>query len=175
MNNTATLIPSDQLIIAAKGHRITAADISHALFYANSRMLAMHLHVDKSFAPALPSYAEAFYTLMKWEMETFVTLFINICFITQLSATIPQLLKDVLSTMTDIWTLHLSANSNKSDDYNIAHIPDYFNNWWRESLGCYRVIDMLPKSSVQDIMDLVAWHFSHLPDYVRTGLLPYIV
>jgi hypothetical protein len=65
MNNTATLIPSDQLIIAAKGHHITAADISRALFYANSWMLAMHLHVDKSFALALPGYAEAFYTLIK--------------------------------------------------------------------------------------------------------------
>ncbi|KAG1882238.1 hypothetical protein F4604DRAFT_1921981 [Suillus subluteus] len=191
MNNTVTLIPSDQLIIAAKGHQITAADISRALFYANSRMLAMRLHVDKSFAPALPGYAEAFYTLMKWEMETFVTPFINICFITRLSTTIPQLLKDVLSTMTahtlvdrrpdvhailqDIRALRLSADSNKSDDYDIAHMPDYFNDWWRESLGCCRVSDMLPKSSVQDVMDLVAWHFSHLPDHVRTGLLPYIV
>ncbi|KAG2745955.1 hypothetical protein P692DRAFT_201868139 [Suillus brevipes Sb2] len=128
MNNTATLIPPDQLIIAAKGHHITAANISRALFYANSRMLAMHLHVDKSFAPALPGYAEAFYTLMKWEMD-------------------------------DIWSLRLSADSNKSDDYDIAHMPDYFNDWWKESLGCCRVLDMLPKSSVQDVMDLVAWHF----------------
>ncbi|KAG2030283.1 hypothetical protein BDR03DRAFT_1017306 [Suillus americanus] len=148
MNNTATLIPPEQLIIAAKGHHITAADISCALCYANSWMLAMRLHVDKSFAPALPGYAEAFYTLMKWEMETFVMPFINICFITWLSATIPKLLEDVLSTMTahtlvdwqlnvnailqDIQALHLSADSNKSDDYDIAHMLDYFNNWWRE-------------------------------------------
>jgi hypothetical protein len=69
MNNTATLIPPEQLIITAKGHHITAADISCALFYANSQMLAMCLYVDKSFAPALPGYAEAFYTLMKWEMD----------------------------------------------------------------------------------------------------------
>jgi hypothetical protein len=69
MNNTATLIPPEQLIIAAKGHHITAADISHALFYANSWMLAMRLYVDKSFATAMPGYAEAFYTLMKWEMD----------------------------------------------------------------------------------------------------------
>ncbi|KAG2738709.1 hypothetical protein P692DRAFT_20882419 [Suillus brevipes Sb2] len=146
MNNTATLIPPEQLIIAAKDHHITAADISRALFYANSRMLAMRLYVDKCFAPALPGYAEAFYTLMKWEMDTFVTPFINICFITRLSATIPQLLRDVLSTMTahalvdcrpdvdailqDIRSLRLSADSNKSDDYDIAHMPDYFNDWW---------------------------------------------
>ncbi|KAG1732335.1 hypothetical protein EDB19DRAFT_1912054 [Suillus lakei] len=191
MNNTMTLIPSDQVIIAAKGNHITAADISCTLFYANSRMLAMCLYVDKSFATAMPGYAETFYTLMKWDMETFVTPFINICFITQLSATIPQLLKDVLSTMTahilvdqkpdvnailqDICTLRLSADSNESDDYDIARMPDYFNDWWKESLGCCRVSDMLPKSSIQDVMDLVEWHFSHLPDHVRTSLLPYIV
>jgi len=69
MNNTATLIPSDQVIIAFKGNHITAADISRALFYANSRMLAMRLYVDKSFATAIPDYAARFYTLMKWEME----------------------------------------------------------------------------------------------------------
>jgi hypothetical protein len=69
MNNTATLIPSDQVIIAAKGNHITAADISRALFYANSWLLAMHLHVDKSFSTAMSGYAETFYTLMKWEME----------------------------------------------------------------------------------------------------------
>ncbi|KAG1803526.1 uncharacterized protein HD556DRAFT_1303602 [Suillus plorans] len=191
MDNTVTLIPSNQVIIAAKGNHITAADISRALFYANSRMLAMRLYVDKSFATAIPGYAETFYTLMKWEMETFATPFINICFITRLSATIPQLLKDVLSTMTahtlvdrrpdvnailqDIRALRLSADSNKSDDYDIAHMPDYFNDWWKESLGCCRVSDMLPKSSVQDVMDLVEWHFSHLPDHVKTGLLPYII
>ncbi|KAG1720292.1 hypothetical protein EDB19DRAFT_1836061 [Suillus lakei] len=121
MNNTATLIPSDQVIIATKGNHIITADISRALFYANSRLLAMHLHVDKSFATAMPGYAQAFYTLMKWEMETFVTPFIN------------------------------------------------------DTLGIGRVSDMLPKSSVQDVMDLVGWHFSHLPDHVRTGLLPYIL
>ncbi|KAG1724123.1 hypothetical protein EDB19DRAFT_1915683 [Suillus lakei] len=145
MNNTATLIPPEQLIIAAKGHHITAADISRALFYANSRMLAMCLYVDKSFATVMLGYAEAFYTLMKWEMDTF-----------------------------DIRSLRLSANLNTSDDYDIAHMLDYFNDWWKESLGCCRVSDMLPKSSVQDVMDLVAWHFSHLPDHVRTSLLPYI-
>jgi hypothetical protein len=32
-------------------------------------MLAMRLYVDKSFATAMPGYAEAFYTLMKWEMD----------------------------------------------------------------------------------------------------------
>lgn len=69
MDNTVTLIPSNQVIIAAKGNHITAADISRALFYANSRMLAMRLYVDKSFATAIPGYAETFYTLMKWEME----------------------------------------------------------------------------------------------------------
>ncbi|KAG2111304.1 uncharacterized protein F5147DRAFT_772024 [Suillus discolor] len=169
MNNSATLIPSDQVIIAAKGNHITAADISHALFYANSRLLAMRLHVDKSFATAMPGYAQAFYTLMKWEMETFVTPFINICFITRLSAVIPKLIKDVLSIMTahtlvdqqldvhailqDIKALCLSVDSNKSDDYDIAHMQDYFNDWWKDTLGCCQVSDMLPKSSVQDVME----------------------
>ncbi|KAG1726918.1 hypothetical protein EDB19DRAFT_1914415 [Suillus lakei] len=191
MNNTATLIPSDQVIIAAKGNHITAADISCALFYANSQLLAMCLHVDKSFATAMPGYAQAFYTLMKWEMETFVTPFINICFITWLSAVIPKLLKDVISIMTshtlvdrqpdvhaisqDIKALSLSVDSNKSDDYDIAHMQDYFNDWWKDTLGIGWVSDMLPKSSVQDVMDLVGWHFSHLPDHVRTSLLPYIL
>lgn len=69
MNNTVTLIPPDQVIIAAKGNQITAGDISRALFYANSRLLAMRLYVDKSFATDMPGYATNFYILMKWEME----------------------------------------------------------------------------------------------------------
>jgi hypothetical protein len=76
MNNTATLIPSHQVMIALPGTDttpgdifITAGDISRALFYANSRFLAMRLYVDKSFATDMPGYAETFYTLMKWEME----------------------------------------------------------------------------------------------------------
>ncbi|KAG2030327.1 hypothetical protein BDR03DRAFT_1017243 [Suillus americanus] len=112
----------------------------------------------------MPDYAETFYTLMKWEME--------------LSTVIPQLLKDVLSIMTahtlvdqrpdvnaillDIKALRLSVDSNKSDDYDIAHMPDYFNDWWKDTLGCCRVLDMLPKSSIQDVMDLVGWHFLQL-------------
>jgi hypothetical protein len=91
---------------------------------------------------------------------------------------IPQLLKDVLSIMTahtladrqpdvhailqDIKALRLSVDSNKSDDYDIAHMQDYFNDWWKDTLAGCRVSDMLPKSSVQDVMDLVGWHFSHL-------------
>jgi hypothetical protein len=69
---------------------------------------------------------------------------------------------DVDAILQDIRSLCLSADLNKSDDYDIAHISNYFNDWWKESLGCCRVSDMLPKSSVQDVMDLVAWHFSHL-------------
>ncbi|KAG0703273.1 hypothetical protein DFH29DRAFT_874534 [Suillus ampliporus] len=184
MNNTATLIPSDQVIITAKGNHITAGDISRALFYANSRLLAMRLHVDKSFATAMPGYAETFYTMMKWEVETFVTPFINISFLTRLSAVIPQLLKDVLSIMTahtlvdwrpdvnailqDIKASSLSVHSNKWDDYDIAHMPDYFNDWWKENLGSCRVSDMLPKSSIQDVMDLVGWHFSQLLHQILT-------
>ncbi|KAG1870277.1 hypothetical protein DFJ58DRAFT_723174 [Suillus subalutaceus] len=156
-------------IIAAKGNHITAADISRALFYANSRMLAMRLHVDKSFSLAMPGYAEAFYTLMKWEMETFDVLS------TMTAHTLVDRRPDVNAILQDIRALRISADSIKSDDYDIAHMPDYFNDWWKEPLGCCRVSDMLPKSSVQDVMDLVAWHFSHLPDHVRTSLLPYIV
>ncbi|KAG1738639.1 uncharacterized protein EDB91DRAFT_1249172 [Suillus paluster] len=178
MNNTVTLIPPDQVIIATKGNQITAGDISRALFYANSRLLAMHLYVDKSFATDMPGYATNFYILMKWEMETFVTPFINISFITQLSAVVPHLLKGVLAIMTahtlvdrqldvdailqDIKALRLSVDSNACDDYDIAHMPDYFNDWWKESLGSCRVSDMLPKSSIKDVMDLVEFHCSQL-------------
>ncbi|KAG1717903.1 uncharacterized protein EDB91DRAFT_1090489 [Suillus paluster] len=44
-------------------------------------------------------------------------------------------------------------------------MPDYFNDWWKESLGSCRVSDMLPKSSIKDVMDLVEFHCSQLgPD-----------
>ena len=72
MNNTRTIIPSDQVMIAAKGDSITARDISHALFYANARLSAMLLYLHKSFATAIPGYAAAFYALMKWEIEVTV-------------------------------------------------------------------------------------------------------
>ncbi|KAG2127671.1 hypothetical protein DEU56DRAFT_758558 [Suillus clintonianus] len=164
MNNTVTLIPSDQVIIAAKGNQITAADISRALFYANSRLLAMRLHIDKSFAPAVPGYAECFYTLIKWEMEDVLS--------TMTAHTLADRRLDVNAVFQDIRALRLSADSNTSDDYDIAHMPDYFNDWWKESLGCCRVSDMLPKSCVQDVMDLVRWHFSQLCIHVTVDYNP---
>lgn len=69
MDNTATLVPSDQVIISAKGNNITAGDICRALFYSNCRMFTMRFYVDKSFATGMPGYATAFYTLMKWEID----------------------------------------------------------------------------------------------------------
>lgn len=70
MNNASTLIPPDQVMIAtANGPHIAAGDVSRALFYANARLSAMLLYLQKSFATGIPGYASAFYTLMKWEME----------------------------------------------------------------------------------------------------------
>ncbi|KAG2106695.1 uncharacterized protein F5147DRAFT_774687 [Suillus discolor] len=191
MNITGTLVASDQVIVVYSDGQITAGEISRALFYANSRLLAMRLYVGKSFATAMPGYAEKFYRLMKWEMETFVTPFINISFLSKCSAVIPKPLQDVIAIMvvqtlvdrqpdvnevlSDIKALALSVDSITSDQYDIAHMPDYFNAWWKENLGSCRVSDMLPKSSVQDVMELVKGHFSELPDHVETGLLPYML
>ncbi|KAG2087462.1 uncharacterized protein F5147DRAFT_658966 [Suillus discolor] len=191
MNNAVTLVPSDQIIVVYSDGEITAGEISCALFYANSRLLAMHLYVDKSFATAMPGYAENFYTLMQWEMETFVTPFINISFLSRCSATIPKLLHNVIAILVvhklvdrqpdvnevlmEIKALPLSVHSAASDQYDIARMPDYFNAWWKENLGSCRVPDMLPKSSVQDVMELVEGHFSELPDHVETDLLPYML
>jgi hypothetical protein len=36
---------------------------------------------------------------------------------------------DVDAILQDIWSLRLSADLNKSDDYDIAHMLDYFNDW----------------------------------------------
>ncbi|KAG2105028.1 uncharacterized protein F5147DRAFT_775348 [Suillus discolor] len=139
----------------------------------------------------MPRYAARFYQLMKWEMETFVTPFINISFISRCSVVIPKHLQDIISIMVvhalvdrqpdvneflrDIKELPVSVDSAASDEYDIAHMPDYFNAWWKENLGSCRVSDMLPKSSVQDVMELVEGHFSELPDHVETGHLPYML
>ncbi|KAG2143561.1 uncharacterized protein EDB93DRAFT_1251977 [Suillus bovinus] len=139
----------------------------------------------------MPGYAENFYTLMQWEMETFVTPFINISFLSRCSATIPKPLHNVIAILVahklanqqldvnevlmEIKALPLSVNSATSDEYDIAHMPDYFNAWWKENLGSCRVPDMLPKSSVQDVMELVEGRFSELPDHVETDLLPYML
>jgi hypothetical protein len=73
MNNASTLIPPDQIMIAAlSAPPIAAVDVSRALFYANARMAAILLYLHRSFATGDPGYAAAFYTLMKWEMEVFI-------------------------------------------------------------------------------------------------------
>jgi hypothetical protein len=69
---------------------------------------------------------------------------------------------DVNEVLMDIKALPLSVNSATSDEYDIARMSDYFNAWWKENLGSCRVPDMLPKSSVQDVMELVEGHFSEL-------------
>ncbi|KAG2339244.1 hypothetical protein BDR05DRAFT_1003507 [Suillus weaverae] len=178
MNHTGDLVGSDQVIMAYSDGQVTAREISRALFYANSRLLAMHLYVDKSFATSLPGYAEAFHTLMKWEMETFVTPFINISFLSRCSAVIPTLLHDVIAIMIahtlvdrqpdvseifmEIKALDISVHCNQSDEYDIAHMPDYFNAWWKDNLASCKVSDMLPRSSVQDVLELVEGHFAEL-------------
>ncbi|KAG2048431.1 hypothetical protein BDR06DRAFT_1012994 [Suillus hirtellus] len=171
--------------------QVTAGEISCVLFYANSRLLAMRLYVDKSFATSLPGYAEAFHTLMKWEMETFVMPFINISFLSRCSAAIPTLLHDVIAIMIahtlvdrqldvteifmEIKALDASVHCHQSDEYDIAQMPDYFNAWWKDNLASCKVSDMLPRSSVQDVMQLVEDHFAELLDHVETGLLPYML
>jgi hypothetical protein len=73
MNNASTLIPPDQIMIAApNAPPIAAVDVSRAFFYANARMSAILLYLHKSFAADIPGYAAAFYTLMKWEVEVLV-------------------------------------------------------------------------------------------------------
>ncbi|KAG2141449.1 uncharacterized protein EDB93DRAFT_1105727 [Suillus bovinus] len=191
MNHTGDLVGSEQVIMAYSDGQVTAGDISHALFYANSHLLAMRLYVYKSFSTSLPGYAEAFHKLMKWEMETFVTPFINISFLSRCSAVIPTPLHHVIAIMiahtlvdrqpdvteflTDIKALNLSVHCKESDEYDIACMPDYFNAWWKDNLTSCKVSDMLPKSSVQDVMELVEGHFVELPDHVETGLLPYML
>ncbi|KAG1837563.1 hypothetical protein DFJ58DRAFT_846405 [Suillus subalutaceus] len=149
MNNTGKLVPSDQVIIAYSDSQITAGEISRALFYANSRLLAMRLSVDKSCATGTPGYAEKFHTLMKREME--------------------------VSTWSSGHLVIRPSGHPAIRPSSHPDIPYYFNAWWQENLGSCRVSDILPKSSVQDVMELVEGHFSELPDHVETGLLPYML
>ena len=73
MNNASTHIPPEQVMIAApNAPPITAGDISRALFYANARLSAILLYLQKSFATGDSGYAVAFYTLMKWEIEVII-------------------------------------------------------------------------------------------------------
>ena len=62
----------------------------------------------------------------------------------------------------NIKQLRLSVVSNKWDDHDIARMGDYFNDWWKENLSLCRVSDMLPRSSITDVMDLVEGHFLQL-------------
>jgi hypothetical protein len=69
---------------------------------------------------------------------------------------------DANDILMNIKELNLSVDSNKWDDRDIACMGDYFNDWWKENLASCRVSDMLPKSSITDVMDLVEGHFSQL-------------
>ncbi|KAG2094649.1 uncharacterized protein F5147DRAFT_657123 [Suillus discolor] len=184
MNHTGDLVGSAQVMMAYSDGQVTAGEISHALFYANLRLLAMRLYVDKSFATSLPGYAEAFHTLMKWEMETFVTPFINITFLSRCSAVIPTLLHDVIAIrmahtlvdrQPDVTEIFMEIKA-------LDLLCTAINQMNMILPGCQttlmhggRTILPLARSSVQDVMELVEGHFAELPDHVETGLLPYML
>jgi len=69
---------------------------------------------------------------------------------------------DANDILMNIKQLRLSVDSNKWDDHDIARMGDYFNDWWKENLSLCRVSDMLPRSSITDVMDLVEGHFLQL-------------
>jgi hypothetical protein len=116
-----------------------------------------------------------------------MTPFINICFLVRSSAVIPELLKDVLAIMTahamvhrqpdvdsflkDIKSLDHNASSTAWDRYDIIH-TQYFNDWWKVNLAGCRVSDLLPKSSLQDVMELVEDFFSELVSDLKSRHLP---
>jgi hypothetical protein len=69
---------------------------------------------------------------------------------------------DVTEIFMEIKALDASVHCNESDEYDIARMPDYFNAWWKDNLASCKVSDMLPRSSVQDVMQLVEGHFAEL-------------
>ncbi|OJA21105.1 hypothetical protein AZE42_09906 [Rhizopogon vesiculosus] len=153
----------DRQVILYSDGQITAGDISHALFYANSRFLAMGLYVDKSFATAMPGCS----TVIPQLLHSVIAVMIHL--------TLVDRQPDMKKFLMDIKALSLSVDSDEPDEYDIARMPDYFNAWWKDNLASCRVSDMLPKLSVQDVMELVEDHFLELPDHVDTSWLPYML
>jgi hypothetical protein len=116
-----------------------------------------------------------------------MTPFINICFLVRSSAVIPDLVRDVLAIMTshdlvhrqpdvisflkDIKSLDHKASSTAWDRYDIVR-TQHFNDWWKENLAGCSVSGMLPKSSVQDVMDIVEDFFSDLVSDCKSCYIP---
>ncbi|KAG2150344.1 uncharacterized protein EDB93DRAFT_1103559 [Suillus bovinus] len=168
MNNTVTLVPSDQIIVAYSDGEITTRDISRALFYANSRLLAMRLYIDKSFPPPC-LIMQKFFTHScngKWRCSATIPKPLHNVIAILVEHKLMNQQPDVNEVLMEIKALPLSVNSATSDEYDIACMPNYFNAW---------VLDMLPKSSVQDVMELVEGHFLELPNHVETDLLLYML
>jgi hypothetical protein len=116
-----------------------------------------------------------------------MTPFINICFLVRSSAMIPDLVRDVLAIMTshdlvhrqpdvisflkDIKSLNHKASSTGWDRYDIMR-TQHFNDWWKENLAACSISGMLPKSSVQDVMDIVEDFFSDLVSDCKSCYIP---
>jgi len=76
---------------------------------------------------------------------------------------------DVDGILNDIRALHHNVYCNKWDEYDIIHIYYYFNDWWKENLAGCAVSHMMPKSSVRDVMDLVADYFAQLVSHSNSS------
>lgn len=106
------------------------------------------------------------------------------------SATIPQLLRDVIAIMTshalveresdvisvlhDIKALNRKAYSSRLDDLDIIE-SYYYNDWWKENLADCTASDMMPKSSVKDVMDLVDDFFSVLVRHQHSDHFSFLI
>ena len=116
-----------------------------------------------------------------------MTPFINICFLVRSSAVIPDLVRDVLAVITSHDFVHRQPDviSFLKDIKSLDHKPactgwhrldivqtQHFNDWWKENLAGCGVSGMLPKSSVQDVMDIVEDFFSELVSHCRSYYIP---
>lgn len=80
---------------------------------------------------------------------------------------------DFISFLNDIKALDHKACSGGWDRYGIVQ-AQFFNDWWKGNLAGCRVSDMLPKSSVQDVMDLVEDFFSELVSHWKSSYIPHL-
>jgi hypothetical protein len=78
---------------------------------------------------------------------------------------------DVVSFLNDIKALDHKASSTGWDRYDIVR-TQHFNDWWKENLAGRSVSGMLPKSSVQDVMELVEDFFSELVSHGKSCYIP---
>jgi len=179
-----------QAIFSSPSTNVTLWDVANILEYATSRMMAIHLAVERSHVPRSVVYKESFHRHVMWEAEVFFSLdatgslmyllkrfifpFINICVATSVNPSMSDYLMQVVGLLARSQVCLLAPADFLGEFQNLdPHreglalqnrlrvVPNYRCSWWKDRFDA-NVCGVPEMLDLDDIIGMVADHMEQM-------------